>query len=81
MLTNLYLFELECRAKSCLTEILEFGSWSNIHLVVSDLPGEAVLIQKKEFLIKGGSTVMACSVEERGSPEFCGKSKKPLNLT
>ena len=69
MLTNLYLFELECRAKSCLTEILELGFWSNIHLVVSDLPGDALLIQKEEFLIKGGSTVMACSLEERGNPE------------
>ena len=69
MPTNLCLFELECRAKSCLTDISELGFWSYIHFVVSDLPKEAVLIQNEEFPIKGGSTVMTCLVEERGNRE------------
>ena len=69
MPTNLYLFELECRAKTCLTDISELEFWSYIHFVVSDLPEEALLIQNEEFPIKGGSTVMTCLVEERGNPE------------
>jgi len=33
------------------------------------LPGEAMIVQDNEYLVKGGSTVLTCLVEDLGNPE------------
>merc|ERR1719320_1357239 len=33
------------------------------------LPGEAMIVQDNEYLVKGGSTVLTCLVEDPGNPE------------
>ena len=65
MQTNLYLFVLECRAQTCLTEMLELGFGPTLNLLFNIY----LLIQNEEFPINGGSAIMTFSVEDRGKPE------------